>query len=245
MIVTLRIARALGSGGALVGLKDEPIPPGEEWYYELDGRAHGPMRRCDLDELLNGAGETASQVRVRKGADGTWSAFRCGAQSVAAPAVAQSAVRFEQSPAARPVLRSQSGGIVSFIAEHRDVAAVVGGWMLLNILLFVFLPEPYAKERRYLGTLQGVVKEADDLRASGAGAKDWGELAKRTRDRLAPIVADLKKSASSSELPRQQLLWCARDLAPKIMGTQTKEREENERRMKQYLESVEQAIGRP
>jgi hypothetical protein len=199
-----------------------------------------------LEELLNGAGETASLVRVRKGADGAWSAFRSGGRATATPTVgAQSAERFEDSRVARPVVGSKAGGIASFLQQHRDLVAVVGVWVLLNVLFLLYWPGPYAKERRYLATLQDVVKEADQLRESGATDIEWAGLAKRTKERLAPMIADLKKSASSSELPRQQLLWSARDLAPKIMGPPTKEREENERRLKQYLLSVEQAIGRP
>jgi hypothetical protein len=229
-----------------VALREEPIPPGEQWYYELDGRAHGPMRWSDLEELLSRAGETASQVRVRQGADGAWSAFRSGGQATATPTVGpQSAERFEDSRVARPVVQSKAGGIASFLRQHRDLCAVAGVWILLNVLFVVYWPEPYAKERRYLATLQGVVAEADQLRASGAADSEWAGLAKRSKERLAPMIADLQKSASSSELPRQQLLWCARDLVPKIMGAQTKEREQNEQRLKQYLQSVEQAIGHP
>jgi hypothetical protein len=229
-----------------VGLKDEPIPAGEEWYYELDGRAHGPMRWSDLEELLGRAGETASQVRVRKGADGPWSAFRSGAQMTSTPIVgAQSAERFEQSSVARPVVQSNSGGIASLFRQHRDLSAIAAVWIVLNVLFVMYWPEPYAKERRYLATLQEVVKEADQLRAGGATDTQWASLAKRTKERLAPMVADLQKSASSSELPRQQLLWSARDLVPKIMGAQSKEREQNESRLKQYLQSIEQAVGHP
>jgi len=231
---------------AAVRFQDEPIPAGEEWYYELDGRTHGPMRWSDLEEMLSRAGETAAQVRVRKGADGPWSAFRSGAQTTSTPtADVQSAERFEQSPVARPVVQSNSGGITSLFRQHRDLWAVVGIWVLLNVLFLFYWPEPYSRERRYLATLQDVVKEADQLRASGATDTQWAGLAKRTKERLAPMIADLQKSASSSELPRQQLLWSARDLAPRIMGAPTKEREENELRLKRYLESVEQVIGRP
>jgi hypothetical protein len=228
-----------------VGLRDEPIPSGEEWYYELDGRAHGPMRWSDLEELLRSAGETAAQVRVRKGSDGTWSAFRSVGQAAPTPVVAPLAVRLAQSSAMRDVPHSWWGGGGRFLRQHRDVAAMVGAWILLNVLLFIFWPEPYAKERRYLATLQDIAREADQMRANGATDTEWAGLAKHTKERLAPMIAELQKSASSSELPRQQLLWCARDLAPRIMGTQTKERDENERRMKQYLQSVEQAVGRP
>jgi hypothetical protein len=232
--------------GADVRFRDDDIPAGEEWYYELDGRAHGPMRWSDLEELLGRAGETAAQIRVRQGADGPWSAFRSDAQATSTPTVgAQSAERFEQSPAARPLVQSKSGGITSFFGQHRDLWAVVGIWVLLNVLFILYWPQPYAKERRYLATLQDVVKEADQLRAGGATDTQWASLAKRTKERLAPMIADLKKSASSSELPRQQLLWSARDLVPKIMGPQSKEREQNESRLKQYLQSVEQAVGHP
>ncbi len=225
--------------------QDEPIPAGEEWYYELDARVHGPMRWSDLEELLSGAGETATQVRIRKGADGAWSAFRSGVRQPATPAVVQSAERFEQFSKARSVPQSRWKEFGPFFQQHRDLAAVVGAWVLLNVLFVLLWPEPYAKERRYLATLQDVLKEADQLRSSGAQGSEWGSLAKRTKERLAPIVIDLQKSASSSELPRQQLLWCARDLAPKIMGPPTKEREENERRLKEYLLSVQQAVGNP
>ncbi len=98
------------------------------------------------------------------------------------------------------------------IVRHWDVAAAIGVWILLNVLFLLFWPEPYARERRYLGTLQHVVAEVDRLRSSSASGKEWQELAKNLREKLAPIVRDLEKSANSSEPVRQQLLWCARDL---------------------------------
>jgi hypothetical protein len=226
-----------------VPYKDETIPCSEKWYYELDGRAHGPMRWSDLEELVGRAGETASQVRVRQGANGDWKAFRSGAATAAPSASARQSERFEQRSLARPGRQWKWEGISPFFQQRWDLAPGVGVWMLLNVLFVLFWPAPYANERRYLATLKNVVNEADALRASSVDAKEWADLAKRTKERLVPMVAELKKSASSSELPRQQLLWCARDLAPKIMGAQTKECEENERRMKQYLQSVEQTIG--
>ncbi len=232
--------------GIDVRFQDQPIPADEEWYYELDGRTHGPMRWGDLEELLGRAGDTAVQVRVRKGADGVWTAFRSGTQAVAIPAVSlRSTERIEHSRSASPGFIANRKRYLAAIAAASQPVAVVGVWVLLNLLVILYWPEPYAKERRYLGTLQDVVKEADQLRASGAADAEWAGLAKRTKERLAPMVADLKKSASASELPRQQLLWSARDLAPRIMGSPTKEREENELRLKQYLQSVEEAIGHP
>ncbi len=84
------------------------------------------------------------------------------------------------------MVQSKSGGITSFFGQHRDLSAVVGIWLLLNVLFILFWPEPYSKERRYLATLQEVVKEADQLRAGGATDTQWASLAKRTKERLAP-----------------------------------------------------------
>ena len=36
--------------------KSKPIPPAEEWYYELDGHTHGPLSRADFEDLLNRSG---------------------------------------------------------------------------------------------------------------------------------------------------------------------------------------------
>jgi hypothetical protein len=226
-------------------LRDGAIVTEDDWYYELDGRAHGPLSWSDLVDLLGRSGETAADVHIRKGTAGEWTAFRSGSAPVRPPDLSRPAAeRSEQPPAQRSQLRTQGSGFSSLFQRHRDIAAAVGIWILLNVLFLLFWPEPYARERRYLTTLQGVVGEADLLRAKGASDREWSELAKRARATLAPMIGDLQKSASSSELPRQQLLWCARDLAPRIMGPPTKERDDQERRLKQYLESVEQASGR-
>jgi hypothetical protein len=223
--------------------RDEQTPAGEEWYYEFGGRAHGPMRWSDLEDLLSRTGETASTVRIRKGVDGTWTAFRSGASTTNTPAASVPAhLAIAQSETTRPVAPANWEGIRSLLRQRWEGLCVVGVWVLLNLLLLLFFPEPYAQERRYLATLQNLVNEADDLRASGASGKEWADLTKRTKERLAPMIADLQKSASSSESLRQQLLWCARDLAPRIIGPQTKEREENERRMKRFLESVGESL---
>ena len=226
-------------------LKDQLIPAGEEWYYELDGRAHGPMRWSDLEELLGRAGETAAQVRVRKGADGPWSAFRSGGRStVVSGSVAPAAERFERSHGMRPVAAGRWEGIGSFFQQHRELSLAAGVWILVNVLFLVYWPQPYAKERRYLATLQDVLKEVDDLRASGAATRSGAASRNAAGRGWPPLIVDLKKSASSSELPRQQLLWSSRP-GPKIMGPRTTEGEQDELRLKQYLQSVEQAIGPP
>jgi hypothetical protein len=150
----------------------------------------------------------------------------------------------DRQAASSKTLPRRPEGFKSLIVRHWDVAAAIGVWLLLNALFLLFWPEQYARERRYLETLQNVVAEVDRLRSSSASGKEWQELAKNSREQLAPIVRDLEKSANSSEPVRQQLLWSARDLAPKIIGPQDKERDERERRLKQYLEGANRALGR-
>jgi hypothetical protein len=224
--------------------KDETIPPGEEWYYEVDGRAHGPFRWSALEELLGCSGETAAEARIRKGKEGDWTPFRSVAASTRSTGMTAVAVSSDRQAASSEALLRRPEGFKSLIVRHWDIAAAVGVWLLLNVLFLLFWPEPYARERRYLGTLQSLVAEVDRLRSSSASGNEWQELAKKSHEQLDPIVRDLEKSANSSEPLRQQLLWSARDLAPKIIGPPDKERDERERRLKQYLESVNQALGR-
>ena len=234
-----------------MSLKDEPIPAGEEWYYELDGRAS----RSDAVERSGGNAEP----RGRDGFAGSRSKGS-GRTLVGVPLRRANEFNADRPFPISRAIRTIGGrrgpwppvvGAASRGASHRYSGSIATCrqlsefGLLLNVLFILFLPEPYSKERRYLATLQDVVKQSDQLRAEGASDKDWAGLAKRTKERLAPMIADLQKSASSSELPRQQLLWSARDLAPRIMGAPTKEREDNELRLRQYLQSVEQAVGHP
>jgi hypothetical protein len=235
-----------------VRFDDKQIPPGEEWYYEIDGRSHGPLSRTDLEELLSRSGETAAEVRIRQGADGPWTPFRSGSPTANTPRWqgstselgGPSADGAGQPGPQRSVAQAGRSGFHGFLHGHWDIVAAVGVWILLNVLFLLFWPQPYARERRYLAMLQGIVAEADQLRAKPASDREWQELGLRTQQTLAPIVRDLEKSANSSELVRQQLLWCARDLVPRIIGPQSKERNAQERRLKKYLESVASALAR-
>jgi hypothetical protein len=129
------------------------------------------------------------------------------------------------------------------VRTHWDVGAGAAALVLLNVLYLAFWPQPYERERRYLQTLQAVSGEVQELRAKSASDADWRQLAERTRVALAPIVSDLNKSASASEPVRQQLLWAARDLIPRTLGPRTKERDEQERRLKEYLNSAQRELG--
>lgn len=224
---------------------DEKIPLGEEWYYDIDGRIHGPLLWNDLQELLGCSGETAAHVHVRKGATGEWTAFRSGSMAARPPGLSGAEVeKSDQAPAQRPSLRTQAVGRTSPFQRNWYLFTIAGIWILLNVLVALFWPEPYARERLCLATLKQIVAKADQLRAKGGSDKEWHALRSEVNQSLTPMISYLKKSASSSELARQQLLWCAKDLAPRIMGPRNTERDEQERRLKQYLESVEEALGR-
>jgi hypothetical protein len=227
--------------------KDTPIPPGGEWYYELGGRAHGPLSRGDLEDLLNPSGETASEVRVRHGLNGPWKAFQVTSSAAEAPGTADSESVGRSSGQTMSLRRSvapvAARDFRELVRTHWDVGAGAAALVLLNVLYLAFWPQPYERERRYLQTLQAVSGEVQELRAKSASDADWRHLAERTRVALAPIVSDLKKSASASEPVRQQLLWAARDLIPRTLGPRTKERDEQERRLKEYLNSAQRELG--
>ena len=133
---------------------------------------------------------------------------------------------------------SESRGLLS---RHWDVAAAIGAWVLLDVVLLCW-PQSYARERGYLKTLRAIEADVQDLRSKPTSDAEWRRLAERTRATLAPIVSALKKSASSSEPVRQQLLWSARDLVPRTLGPRTKERDEQERLLKQYLDGAQREI---
>jgi hypothetical protein len=228
--------------------RQAPLSPGEEWYYELDGRTHGPLPRTDLEDLLNRSGDTADDVRVRRGPDGPWIPFRSTSMrdrpSVASfsKPVAEIPANERRSVSQRPGILSQ--GVGGLIRDQRGVLAAVAAWLLLNILFIALWPEPYSRERHYLETLRAIEAEKQLLRAKPASESEWQEFAQRTRSDLAPIVKDLQKSASAAQPIRQQLFWSARDLVPRTLGPRTKERDDVERRLRQYLDTVERELAR-
>jgi hypothetical protein len=228
---------------------DARIPPDEEWFYELDDRARGALSRSDLEELLNRSGETASEVRVRQGVDGRWSPFQShlsGAPATRAPGSTpewgpESAESVGHRPPPRPVSPTALSGSRDLLRRQLDFGAAIGAWVLLNVI-FLYWPQSYARERGYLQTLRAIDVQMHDLRAKPTSDAEWRQFAERTRATLAPVVSDLKKSASSSEPVRQQLLWSARDLIPGTLGPRTKERDQKERLLKQYLDGAQRQI---
>jgi hypothetical protein len=226
--------------------KDPHIPPGEEWYYELDGRSHGPISWTDLEELLNRSGETAFEVRVRRGVDGPWTQFR-SASGASAPAATSRLSGETQAPAGESPRPRQShvtaprGFFRSLV--HWEIVAAVAVWILLNVS-YLSWPQPHSSERRYLQALREIESEVRDRRSQPTSDAEWHELAERSQAVLGPMVSDLKKSASASEPIRQQLLWSARDLIPRTIGPRSKERDDIERRLKEYLDGAERELAR-
>jgi hypothetical protein len=238
--------------------QEASIPPGEEWYYEIAGRTHGPLAQGELEELLSHGGETALDVRIRKGADGPWTVYRPPTNSVAqAPELSpelqaplpSTQTSLKSRPAVHspwerdPIANSGKLGLRGRLSRNKELCAVVAIWLTANAVILFLSSDPYTRERRYLDSLRAVLTEVEELRKTPASDTEWTDLRKRSQTTLAPIVRDLQKSANAAELPRQQLLWCARDLAPKIVGPPTKERDQQERRLKMYLQSVETALN--
>ena len=235
--------------------QEASIPPGEEWYYEIAGRTHGPLAQSELEEMLSHSGETALDVRIRKGADGPWTFYRPVANSrrSCTPELSpelQASLRSTQtsiksqpaghSPWERePIANSGKLGLRGRLSRNKELLAVVAVWLTANAVILFLSSDPYTRERRYLDSLRSVLTEVEELRKTPASDAEWTDLRKRSQTTLTPIVRDLQKSANAAELPRQQLLWCARDLAPKVVGPQTKERDQQERRLKMYIQSVE------
>jgi hypothetical protein len=226
----------------------KPIPPGEQWYYQLDGRAHGPLSRSDLEDLLNRSGETASEVCVRQGTDGPWHPYRMPTAAAARdpaltsrqrPHSAQSADEHSEHPPSLPT----HGSVPALVADHWQIGAAAVAWILLNVLFLTFWPQSYARERRYTEALRAIEAEVQELRAKPATDEEWKQLIEQTRTTLAPIVSDLKKSASASEPIKQQLFWAASDLIPRTLGPRTKERDEYDRRLNLYLDTAEREMN--
>jgi hypothetical protein len=227
--------------------KPAPIPPGEEWYYELEGRTHGALSRSDLEDLLDRSGETAAEVRVRQGPNGPWMPFRSAAPP---PQTAGSIFQSGASPpdwgdplaAQRSNSSSTRAGSEGFWRARWEIAAILGVWVALNALFLLFWPQSHSRERSYLATLRQIETDVQALRSKPASDAEWREFTEQTKSTLAPMVADLKKSSSAAEPIRQQLFWSARDIVPRTLGPRTKERDEQDQRLKQYLDAAEREL---
>ena len=225
----------------------DPQPsPRNEWYYELGGRTHGPVSRNVLEDLLSRSGDTAVNVRIRQGADGTWTSYRgAGVDIVVNPPPPGEAAT--PPPAAFPRLTAtghQTGGArraLSGLLRHVPVIAAIGLWVLANVVLLFFWPQPHGAERRAVLALEEIETKMNDLRRTRASDGDWSELSQRSKATLAPIVKDLQKAPRSE--PVQLLLVACRDMVPKLCGPQTPQRQNDQWRLRRCIQRAELVLS--
>jgi hypothetical protein len=241
-----------GEARGSIGVADSPQSdePPDEWYYQLDGRTHGPLTLGALVNLIGSSGETAHDVVVRQGPDGTWAPFNSlpgiGSSSASATAICkrgdQSAGTAFPTTVGRGVTPRHT--IREFIRDNRELAIVVAVWLGINGALLVAWTQSYATERKYFATLRSLEAESKELQTGSATAQDWKAFRDRVKRTLAPMVADLKRRASASEPIRQHLLWAARDQFPKCAQPGTRENSESERLYQRHMQVVEQELAR-
>jgi hypothetical protein len=224
----------------------------DEWYYELDGRTHGPLREAKLRELLECSGETAREVRVRNGKEGDWTLFRSATDPrQTRTSYSEDARQIEPHRTAGPSVlhRGRLGESLkdrarALLLRHWDLAAGIAIWAMVNLAFVLFWPGSYAQERRDLETLKQMSVKVQELRAKQASDVEWREFRERALPKLQAMAKDLKSSASAAEPIRQHLLWAARDAMPKTLGPTDRERSEQDKLLARHLQNVEQELGR-
>jgi hypothetical protein len=134
--------------------------------------------------------------------------------------------------------------LASAVRKNPDVVVALSMLVLINSFLFLFWSAADAKERRYLAMLQQIRADVGQLRGRSASDKEWQEFGKQSRLILAPIVQDLKKSASAAQPSRQELLWAARDILPKTFGPPSAGRDREDRQLAETLARAAAELSR-
>jgi len=215
----------------------------QEWYYEFDGRAHGPLAWGELEELLARCGETAKEVRIRKGATGGWTPFlKPGASdaSVSVDSIGAVVRRTKTLPrnSRRPKTLGEAwASSLMWLADNWVISAAVGIWLLTNA--FLLWPR-YVTERKCLVALEQIVAERQDLLAKPTSDRDWQDFADRSQKRLAVFVNTFHGSRHSDVA--RPLLYVCRDVAPQILGPASRQRDRQERRLRFCIDDLQKAI---
>lgn len=230
------------------GLRTIRVQPSNRWYYQIDGRARGPLTLAALQELIASSGDTAFDVVVRQGDNATWVPFCSlpGMSRARGPATrwATELSATVSGPIESPACaRASRGTLGQLVHDHRDLVIALAVWLLINAVILVGWLEPYATERRYFATLRSLEAETTALQTHDVSPREWAALRVRVKETLAPIVQDLKMQASASEPVRQHLLCAARDQLPRLVGPRTREMEEPERLYKHHMSLVEQEFA--
>jgi hypothetical protein len=131
-----------------------------------------------------------------------------------------------------------------FAREHVNLLVGILIWGILNIGVVIAWSDPYSTERQYVTTMRQLEEEGNSLRSRGASAQEWKAFRTKSERTLAPIVADLNKSASASQPLRQHLLWVARDHLPKLIRPDRPD-DEVVRLYSNHMQVVEQELGFP
>lgn len=247
---------AKNAGAAGQSTTNDPAP--DQWLYRLDDREHGPFKLAALQELIGSSGQTAEQIVVRRAGSEEWIPFyqlpdnselarahdgRAG-RGASARAVTVPAVRVEASSTTKTSTPVAPRTLRQFVNDNREILVAVAVWGLLNLGVLVAWSDPYATERKYFTTMRRLEEEAHSLQSRNASAEEWKDLEFKAKETLAPIVADLKKTASASQPIRQHLLWAARDQMPKIIQPDRRETEVD-RLYENHMQIVEDQLGTP
>jgi hypothetical protein len=233
-----------------------PLP--DEWFYRLDDRERGPFKFAVLQELIGSSGQTAEQVVIRQAGSDEWTPFYqlpdnsglARPQDSRANRDATERAAFvplggvESSAATKVVTSVAPWTPRQFISDNRDILVVVAVWALVNVGALVAWSDPYSTERKYFRTMRQLEEKVHSLQTRDASPDEWKALRLKAKEALAPIVADLKKTASASHPIRQHLLWAARDQMPKIIRPDRQETEVD-RLYKAHMEFVEGQLRAP
>jgi hypothetical protein len=95
--------------------------------------------------------------------------------------------------------------------KHADLLVAMLLFVALNAILFATMKPPYAEERKSLATLLDIRDELRVLQMRAATDAEWLDFRSKSERTLAPIIADLEKTASADQPIRQHLLWAGRD----------------------------------
>jgi hypothetical protein len=238
-----------GKSLAAASLPPKPVQRPDEWYYQVDGKNHGPLMRAALEELIGSSGDTAEDVIVRHGDDGAWVPFFSlpGAFQSRGPVIRHDSIERKCTPApiVSPAGARAPGHILrQFIRDNCDLVVAVAFWLFINCAILVACSQSYSTERKYFATLRSLEMETKVLQARHASSEEWAALRAHVKQTLAPIVQDLKKRASATEPMRQHLLWAARDHFPKCVGPQTREMEELVRLYERHIQVVDEELAK-
>jgi hypothetical protein len=130
------------------------------------------------------------------------------------------------------------------LRDNADIAIGLAALVLVNVVVLGYWSQLHRTERRYLATLRQLDGEIHALQSRNPSQDEWGSLRARVTGTLAPVVDDLKKTASASAPIRQHLLGAARDQLPRLVAPRSAEMKEPERLYEQHMRFVEQELAR-